>query len=463
MFRRMESMLKAVFVVGNTYHFIFLLSILVIVGLFAGRFFERKRIPNLIAYILLGLGFGGITAFVGNDEIIEAFDVITAIGMGFIAFSIGLELNFKRIANRKREVILLTLIQAVLSFLFTFIALYIFVLPLHIALLFGALAIVTEPGPILVITKKLRSEGQITDTLAPLHGLEDAITIIIFGIALAYSLSVQNQTPFAFVDILKGPLLEIILSLLIGGLFGFILVVIIRFLKYEDQEKDIVILVSSLVTVLAAVAIANSGIQIGDFTIHLSPILLPMASGIVFANLSTALARHETEQIMDLFSAPVLIIFFTVMGAEIVLLIANSFESIHFGTIMLIALIYIVTRILGKLSGSWLGSKLAKSSPDVRKYLGFCLLPQAQAAIGLAFFARNALGREPYGTIILVVIVIATIVNGILGPLGIRYALTKGGEAKVLEHNTYGSGSDEPSQVIASLTKSKDNTLKDQS
>ena len=147
---------------------------------------------------------------------------------------------------------------------------YIFFLTIHIALLFGALAIVTEPGPILVITKKLRSDGPITDTLAPLHGLEDAITIIIFGIALAYSLSVQNQTPFAFVDILKGPLLEIILSLLIGGLFGFILVVIIRFLKYEDQEKDIVILVSSLVTFLAEVAIANSGIQIGSFTIHLS-------------------------------------------------------------------------------------------------------------------------------------------------------------------------------------------------
>ena len=130
---------------------------------------------------------------------------------------------------------------------------------------------------------------------------------------------------------------------------------------------------------------------------------------------------------------------------------------------MLISLICIVTRILGKLSGSWLGSKLVKSSPNVRKYLGFCLLPQAQAAIGLAFFARNALGREPYGTTILLVIVIATIVNGILGPLGVRYALTKSGEAKALEHNTYESGANRQSQVIASLTESKDNTLKDQS
>jgi len=410
---------------GSTglYQMIFLLSITMILGLFAGRFFERLRVPNLTAYIIIGLFFGGVLFFAGQGDLVSAFDIIINIGIGFISFSIGLELNFKKIKKRTKEVIIITVFQAVFAFLLVFIALYIFVLPLHIALVIGSLAIATEPGPILLITKKMQSSGPLTDTLVPLHGVEDSITIMIFGIALSYASSIESGTAFGLIEILTGPILEIVASLLIGLVVGYILTRIIRYLKYEDVEKDVVILISTVVAILVSIAIAHLGFDFFGIHVHLSPILLPMATGIFFSNMSSNLAKHETERIMDLFSAPILIIFFTALGAEIVLLLAESFDTINLWLILGVSAIYVIMRFFGKISGSWLGGKLGKSNPTVQRYLGFCLLPQAQAAIGLAFFARSSLGATPYGTMILIVIMVSTIVNGLLGPLGVRHAL----------------------------------------
>ena len=410
---------------ASFYEVVFLLSITMILGLFAGRFFEKLRIPNLTAYIIIGLVLGGVLFLFGYGYILSAFEIIINIGIGFIAFSIGLELNFKKIKKRTREVIIITLFQAIFAFSLVFIALFLFLLPLHIALLIGSLAIATEPGPILLITKKMQSRGPLTDTLVPLHGVEDSVTIMLFGMTLAYATSVEQGSKFGLIEILTGPVLEIIFSILIGLVIGYILVRIIRYLKYEDLEKDLVILISTIVAVLASIAIANHGIVIFHIHVHLSPILLPMATGIFFSNMSTDLAKHETERIMDLFSAPILIIFFTVLGAEIVLLIAESYDTINLALILIVSATYVIMRFFGKIGGSYLGGKVAKSNRTVRRYLGFCLLPQAQAAIGLAFFARSALSTTNYGTMILIVIMTSTLVNAIVGPFGVRYALLK--------------------------------------
>jgi NhaP-type Na+/H+ or K+/H+ antiporter len=424
----------------SSYELILLLSITIILGLFAGRFMERKRLPNLTAYIIIGLFFGALLFFTGHSDLVDAFGVIINIGIGFIAFSIGLELDFKKIRKRTKEVVIVTVFQAIFAFFLTFIALYILLLPFHIALLIGSLAIATEPGPILLITKKMQARGPLSDLLVPLHGVEDAITIMLFGISLSYATSIENGVSFGFIDILRGPILEIFFSLLFGLIIGYILVRIIRYLKYEDVEKDVVILISAFVAILASIAVANNGLELFGYHVHLSPILLPMATGIFFSNMSTHLAKHETERIMDLFSAPIMIVFFTVLGAEIVLLFALNISALNLVLILLVSLVYIFMRFVGKLSGSYVGSKIAKSQKTVQRYLGFCLLPQAQAAIGLAFYARSNLAGTQYGTMILIVIMLSTIVNGLLGSLGVRHALlschgTDGNECMILSYS----------------------------
>jgi NhaP-type Na+/H+ or K+/H+ antiporter len=333
---------------------------------------------------------------------------------------------------------IITLFQGLFAFGFTFFALFVLGLPFHIALVIGSLAIATEPGPILLITKKLRSKGPLSDTLVPLHGLEDVITIMMFGMAISYAVSVEKNLSFTLSDILWGPVAELIFSILIAFAIGYVFVRIIRFLKYEDKEKDLVILVSAFVAIMAAISISHLGFELFHHHIHLSPILVPMGVGITFSILSTNLAKHETERVMDGFSGPLYIAFFTVLGAEIVMIVFYSLEIINLLTMIGIALVYVLFRMFGKIVGSYVGGKFAKSNKNVSKYLGFCLLPQAQAAIGLALYAHSKLNFTIYGTLLLIVIMISSIVNEIIGPLGVRYSLIKCNEASLDEvHKTY--------------------------
>ncbi|MFU8785966.1 MAG: cation:proton antiporter [Candidatus Izemoplasmataceae bacterium] len=402
-----------------------LLGLMVIIGMFAGRFIERFNIPNITGYIVIGLIIGGLLLVYNYEYIVDNFKVIMSIALGFIAFSIGMELDFKKLKNRRAEVLVITIIQALAAFGFTAIGLFIFKIPLPIALVLGAIAIATEPGPILMLTKRYRSKGPLTDTLVPLHGVEDAFAIIVFGVVLSYAVAQHNGTILTFNDILVGPIYELIFSVIIAFTIGFIFKVIIKKLDYDDPEKDSVVFVTALVAVLISVAIANRGFYFLGDHVHLSPILLPMGVGITFANMSSRVAKHETEHVIDQFSPPIMIAFFTIVGAEIVVILGQESPALGLSKVAWIAIIYIVFRIFGKLIGSWFGAKIMKSDESVRKYLGLCLLPQAQAAIGLAFYTQASLDNTYYGNLVLAVVLIATVVYELFGPFGIKFSLRK--------------------------------------
>ncbi len=413
-----------------TYEVILLLSSMIILGLFVGRWFEHFNIPNISGYITLGILFGGLLVYLGYTELNNVFMVITTIAIGFIAFIIGMELDFAKIANRRKEVIIITFFQAMFTSIITAVILWVFGLPLHIALILGTIAIATEPGPILLITKKFKTKGPLTETLVPLHGVEDMISIVLFGLAIAYAYAVESQTPLTVFGLLNGPVFELLFSVGIGVIIGLIFRQIIYLTLYEDPDKDTIVMVTTTVAVLVAIAIAQRGIHLFGLHIHLSPILLPMVVGITFANLSTSKAKHEIEHDVDVFTAPLMIAFFTVIGAEVVILMTQDQLPLGLWLIILYTVLYIGFRVLGKLLGSSVGAVVAKSEPNISKYLGLCLIPQAQAAIGLAFLAQAKLkDYGDYGQLILVVVLIASIIYELFGPWGLKYALIQCDEA----------------------------------
>jgi hypothetical protein len=251
--------------------------------------------------------------------------------------------------------------------------------------------------------------------------------IIFFGLSLAYAVAMESQV--INIELIASPFLELLFSFAIGIIIGFIFHQIIKLTAYEDPDKDLVVMTTAVVAIMLSVAIANRGFTIGDVYIHLSPILLPMVVGITFANTSTAKAKHETEHVTDLLSAPLMIVFFTVIGAEVIIIVlAESTQSI-LPQVGLTVLIYVLFRAFAKLLGSYIGAKLAKSAPVVQKYLGLSLLTQAQAAIGLAFIAQNALIDSTYANLILTVILISTIIYELFAPYALQYALIKSHEA----------------------------------
>ncbi|TVP95199.1 MAG: hypothetical protein EA374_04550 [Acholeplasmatales bacterium] len=407
------------------YNVILIVAVMVLIGLYVGRFAERRRIPNITGYLFVGILFGLFLQWRNQIGLLNVFMFLTKFCLGYIAFSIGLELNFKHIWSRRKEVLVVTLVQAVSAFLFTGIGLWVFGMHPAYAFLLGTIAIATEPGPILFLSKRYKTKGALTDTLVPLHGVEDAFAILLFGLVLAYALSVDAGVSMRWQDLLHGPIYELVFSVLIGSVLGLALRFIIRRLDYEDVDKDMVVFVSALVTILTAISLAGRGFHLGIIHVHLSPVLLPMVVGVVFANTSTHLAKHETEHMLDLFSPPILIAFFTMVGAEMILLLFAGAGNLSAMVVLGFATVYIVFRIFGKLFGSYIGGWMAHSERNVRHYLGFCLLPQAQAALGLALYARTQLTDTRTGDLLIVIVVLGTLVYELLGPFGLRHAFIR--------------------------------------
>ena len=403
------------------------LGLTLLVGLFFGRLFEHFNIPSITGYIVVGLAIGFLVVTFDQSAVVDTFKIVTSVTIGFIAFSIGMELDFKKLMSRRKEVVIITFTQAVFAAIITTLAMWVFRLPLHISLVFGSIAIATEPGPILSITKKYKAHGPLTDTLVPLHGVEDMFAIVFFGLTLAYAVAIESSV--VDLELIASPFLELLFSFAIGIIIGYGFHKIIKITAFDDPDKDLVVMTTVVVAIMLAVAIANRGFTIAGVFIHLSPILLPMVVGITFANTSTLKAKNEIEHVTDLLSAPLMIVFFTVIGAEVVILILDTSSPINLSQVAFYSGVYVVFRAVAKLLGSYVGAKWAHSAPVVQKYLGLSLLTQAQAAIGIAFIAQNALINTPYANLILGVILISTVVYELFAPFALQYAIVKSHEA----------------------------------
>jgi len=89
--------------------------------------------------------------------------------------------------------------------------------------------------------------------------------------------------------------------------------------------------------------------------------------------------------------------------------------------------VFTLCRVVGKILGSWFGARYSHAPAVVRKYLGICLLPQAGVAIGLAILASEQFGPE-IGHTIIIVVMTATFVMEIFGPMLVKVGVKKAGE-----------------------------------
>ena len=109
----------------------------------------------------------------------------------------------------------------------------------------------------------------------------------------------------------------------------------------------------------------------------------------------------------DRWSAPLLVLFFVISGAELELGVFARLSSV------LVGLVYIVSRSLGKYD------------KKVVDYLGITLLPQAGVALGMCVTASQLPGDGP---MIRNIVLFAVLVYELLGPVATKWALTKAGD-----------------------------------
>ena len=426
------------------------LSILlsIAIALFAGlvmtRVIKPLGLPAVTGYLVAGVLIGpyclgqlgnflGVMGLGFNSmSYVEHFGIIADVALGFIAFSIGNEFRLSQLKQIGKQATVIAIFQAITATILVDLALIglSFVigqdkLPMGVAITLGAIATATAPAATLMVVRQYKAKGKLTDILLPIVALDDAVGLIVFAVSFGIA---KGLTPVMvdgalvapkldIVSIVVNPLVEIILSLLLGAVMGFLLSQAEKYFHSRSKRLSV-----SVTAVILAVAISKVATNIGATHIHIgfSPLLTCMMLGTVFCNFCES--SEELMDRVDRWTTPLFILFFVISGAELELKVFAQ------GTVVLIGVVYILFRSLGKYFGSYASAKAVKCDDNIVKYLGITLLPQAGVALGMSVTAQQLGTTE--GLLVRNIVLFSVLVYELVGPMFTKWALTKAGEIK---------------------------------
>jgi Kef-type K+ transport system membrane component KefB len=416
------------------------LSIALMAGLFFSRLAKLINLPAVTAYLIAGVLIGPfILGALGTKlslpwlgfagESVDSYSIISEVALGFIAFSIGNEFRMSDLKSIGKQAAVIGVLQAVITTVVVdigLVALHLILgdkFPLPAAIVLGAVASATAPAATLMVVRQYKAKGPVTNILLPIVALDDAVGLVIFAVSfgIARAVSVGDIDP---VSIIVNPILEIVLSLALGIVLGLLFTISERF--FHSRSKRLAV---SVTFVLLAVAISLYEHEFANgLHITFSPLLVCMMLGTVFCN--TCDFSEELMGRIDRWTAPLFILFFVISGAELKLNVFGDW------VIVLVGVIYIATRSIGKCSGATLSSGLMKCDKNIIKYLGITLLPQAGVALGMANMAVSSPDLGESGAIVQNITLFAVLIYEIVGPLLTKIALTKAGEIKPHERKS---------------------------
>ena len=379
------------------------LGVAIAIGLVFNRIVKKLGLPNVTGYLVAGVIIGPSFLQIIPATWIEELSLLVNVALGFIAFSIGGEFRLSKIRSIGKSVLIITFFQALMTTLVVDIGLLLFFEP-AVAISLGAIATATAPAATLMVVRQYNAKGPVTDMLMPVVALDDAVGLMVFSISLSIAkLTVASENVNAL-HMLLDPIKEIALSLVVGALIGAVLTLGMGFFHSRSNR---------LTSIICAVFLGTSVSSL----FGLSSLLLCMSIGAVMANF-----YEESEKMLDItehWTPVVFLLFFVISGAELDLSIVP--------TVGLLGVLYIVFRSVGKYFGARIGSSLVHEHENIRKYLGVALLPQAGVAIGMSQIVVGELPGE-YGARIRAVVLCATLVYELVGPLLTKLVLTKAGE-----------------------------------
>ena len=400
------------------------LSVALLAGLLLSRLAKKVQLPAVTAYLVAGVLIGpfvlgriGIPSIGITSEQIEGFGLISDLALGFIAFSMGSEFRIAQLKKIGKQATFIGVFQALFTTLIVDAALIglHFIIPetftLQSALVLGAVATATAPAATLMVVKQYKAKGPVTDILLPVVALDDAVGLVVFAISFGIARSLGAGSINATSVILE-PILEVILSLALGFIMGLLFTLCEKY--FHSRSKRMAV---SVTFVMMTVALSSISFEIGTVHIGFSSLLACMMLGTVFCNICEV--SEELMERADRWTTPVLILFFVISGAELEL---SVFADIM---VVVIGVVYIIARSLGKYFGAGISAELSKCNPNVVKYLGITLLPQAGVALGMAI---KAIELGPEGAIVRNITLFAVLIYEIVGPYLTKVALTKAGD-----------------------------------
>lgn len=391
-------------------------GIILLFGFLFGKLVEQFRLPDITGYILAGVIIGPNGLNLISVSALESLGVITNIVLGIIAYQIGTELFIPILKSNAKSVIMITMVHVIVTLTIVFFGIYLISGQLWLAFALSGLAIASAPAPVMQIIKKLKAKGPVKKTVIPVVGLLDIIAVVIFALFASIAVGIVDGSDIDIFNALLFPLREVILSVIVGIVLGGILGVISKLFveKAPKQDRYLAYLAFILAFILGSVFLAER--------YHLSLILIPLTIGMTFTNLVGKESFMIQNAALSNFGGPFIIIFFTIAG----LALAPT-SMVQAG---LIALVFIALRFIGKVAGAYLGASMTACPVTVKKYTGFCLLPQAGVTIGM-LVALSAILPEAETQLVQAIVLSSILIFQIIGPILMKYGLEKAGESRL--------------------------------
>ena len=403
------------------------ISVALLAGLIMTRIIKPLKLPDVTAYLIAGVCIGpyllgalGVPGLGFNSsEAVTNLSLISEVALGFIAFSIGNEFRLNELKKIGKQAVVIGIFQALAATLFVDVALIVLhlIMPDKIsvaqAITLGAIATATAPAATLMVVRQYKAKGPLTNLLLPVVALDDAVGLIVFAVSFGVARALNSGTA-DLISIIVNPLIEIVGSLVLGAVMGWVLT------KLETQFHSNTNRMSlTIAFVFLTASLSMLDFEIGPVSVGFSSLLVCMMLGTVFCNLCPL-----SEDLMgkaDKWTAPLFALFFVLSGAELELSVFADIAIVGIG------LVYILFRSLGKYLGSYASTRWTHCSPEVCKYLGITLLPQAGVALGMCITARQ-LGAE--GDLIRNIILFSVLIYELFGPMLTKMALTAAGDIK---------------------------------
>lgn len=384
-----------------------------------GKAVSKIKIPAILGWLIAGIVFGPYLAEVVTLDITSSmwYKIMIKFFECFAGVMIGREIVFKRIAKSGKQIIGITFVQSIGTFLFVSAAFAVVFLisdiPVYLAFVFGGIALATAPAPALSIVNEYHTSGPVTKTLLPLAAIDDIIGVIVFftvisvvgathGSAAASPLAVIGMVLFPFV---------------IGIAFGTLSSVLMKALKKNGLRFCALLLFLAL-SVIGGLLIDKYVFR--SFTINY--LLIGMTFSATAANL---VPEEIFSKTLKLYSP--------ILNLSLVIVIVNLGMPLDYRLIAgagLFTFVYILARAIGKIGSAYLGGKLTNSEPVVTKYLGFTLLPHSGVSLVFTGIATTTLTSfDPsLAAIVSGTIVAAAIINEIIAVIVAKYAFKWAGE-----------------------------------
>lgn len=425
------------------------IGLILILAVLGSDSFKKLKLPEIVGFIFVGIVAGIILRPLGlfQEDYTNITNIVVAVALGFIGFNLGSEIDWKTIKSMSTKVVIILIFEALITFFLVMFLVLLITQELYLALLFGALASATAPAGTATVFWEYDCKGPLTTTTMIILALDDMMAVVLTDFALDYAAIVFKGVKFdlfnLFIPVILDLGLSVVLGLVAGGLLS------IKLNREEDHAEYIGLIIGAVF-----VCIGVSGF------LGISYILPTMVFGITLASLckkpeidprKKALLSEifglATKEIIDtidqelieigedephqLFhevfkiAAPAVALFFVLIGLNLDL---SSLTQIGF-----LGILYLIGRTLAKSIGAYLGATVVKAEPVVKRYLGPCLYSQAGVALGLAVLISSKLtsfGVPEMGLLILNTITATTIIFQIFGPIAIRWAVERSGEAR---------------------------------